>query len=307
MNGRKTGPEGHAARFDPPRRACPLCGCPRIVDERYQITRYAVRFGVGLCRGCGFMFMNPPLSDGSIAALYGEEYYAGCADYRYHDERKSEPFSRFVWDARIRKIRRFVPGGNFLDVGCSFGGFLRSASKHFTPHGIEISVYAGRYARESTGGSVHIGTLDDHPFPPGHFDVITLIEVLEHIKEPAAAIATCHDLLRKGGLLVIQTANMEGLQARIGGPDYAYFMPGHLSYFSRRNLTGILVKKGFSGVRTFHPVEFGLLPKLRKSRGSFRRPADYLAWIRISLYHLMSLIHWGNFAATSSMVVYARK
>jgi hypothetical protein len=100
---------------------------------------------------------------------------------------------------------------------------------------------------------------------------------------------------------------MEGLQAKFYKDKYAYYMPGHLSYFSKRNLVQILNQTGFSGIEVFHPVEFGLMPKLKKSSHSFKSITDYKAWIRISLYHFLSKIHYGNFALTSSMVVYAIK
>ena len=64
---------------------------------------------------------------------------------------------------------------------------------------------------------------------------------------------------------------------------------------------------GFDSIIVFQPVEFGLLPKLKKSRGSFLSPWDYRAWARIAAYHWLSKIHFGDFALTSSMVIYARK
>ena len=97
-----------------------------------------------------------------------------------------------------------------------------------------------------------------------------MIELIEHLKDPVSAIDECFRLLKKDGILVIQTANMDGLQARIKGEGYSYFLPGHVSYFSRRNLTEALLRAGFRGVRAFIPVEFGLMPKLLKSRGSFK-------------------------------------
>ena len=171
-----------------------------------------------------------------------------------------------------------VPSGNFLDIGCSFGGLMKAASRYYVPHGIELSPYAGSHAKELFGDRVHIGTLADHTFPERYFSVITMIELLEHLPDPAQALRECYRLLDENGLLVIQTANMDGLQARIYGPGYAYFMPGHISYFSRRNLVMALKGCGFDTIRVFYPVEFGLLPKLKKSRGSFMSIFDYLAW-----------------------------
>ena len=199
-------------------------------------------------------------------------------------------------------------GGNFLDVGAAFGGFMNAASTRYSTYGIEPSEYSGNEARKRFGGDrVHVGTLENHPFESGFFSAITMIEVIEHLADPAGAVRECFRLLRDGGVLVVQTANMAGLQARLQGERYAYFMPGHLSYFTRRNLTGLLADSGFSRIDAYLPVEFGLLPKLLKSRSAFTSIADYRRWLRIAWYHYTSKLRFGDFALTSSMVLYAVK
>lgn len=292
--------------FEEPARRCPLCARESL-GRRYEIQRYDPPFRIDRCASCGFMFMNPRLRDEAIRDLYGEGYYSGSAEYSYQDERKTEPFSMHVWNRRIERLHDIVPSGNFLDVGSSFGGLMKAASRYYVPHGIELSPYAGEHAKKLFGDRVHIGTLDDHPFPEKYFSVITMVELLEHLPDPASALRECYRLLDANGLLMVQTANMEGLQARYYGDRYAYFMPGHLSYFSRRNLVMALRGCGFDRITIFHPVEFGLIPKLKKSRGSFSSAWDYRAWVRIAAYHWASKIHFRDFALTSSMVVYAHK
>ena len=297
---------GDPALFDEPLNRCPLCGSGGV-GPRYRITAYNPPFCVDRCQACGFLFMNPRFRKEVVEGFYKESYYRGNAEYSYFDEREAERYALYVWKKRLKVIRRYRAGGNFLDVGAAFGGFMKAASEYFTPYGIEVSVYSGAQAREIFGERLHVGTLADHPFSKDSFSVITMIEVLEHLPDPVSALRECHGLLGEGGLLVLQTANMEGLQARYWKERYAYFMPGHLSYFSLKNLAGLLERLGFRRVRVYRPVEFGLLPKLLKSRYTFRSPLDYRRWLRIALYHGMGLIHLGNFSLTSSMVVYAVK
>ena len=292
--------------YSEPLCSCRLCGSENI-STAFHITSYKAPFRIDRCGDCGFMFMNPPFNEDRVRDLYTREYYTGSADYSYCDERESAVFSRYVWDSRIAKIRKFAPSGNFLDLGCSFGGLLERASIYYSPFGIEISPYSVEHARKLLGDSVHTGTIADHPFSHGTFSAITMIELIEHLPDPVFALEECFRLLRKGGVLVIQTANMNGMQARILGERYAYFMPGHLSYFTKENLTGALYRTGFSSTRAFIPVEFGLLPKLLKSRHGFKKWTDYRGWLRISGYHMLSKIHFRSFAATSSMVLYAVK
>jgi SAM-dependent methyltransferase len=292
--------------FEEAAESCPLCSS-REISEKYLIESYDLPFYIFSCSHCGFLFMNPRFNEKAVRDFYNEDYYSGKGNYSYHDERESEKHSSSVWDARIKNIRKYKKSGNFLDIGSSFGGLLKSAGRYFNPYGIEISPYAADHSCQVPGLTIHRGTLEDHPFSHDFFSVISMVELIEHLGDPASAVEECFRLLNRGGLLLIQTANLEGLQARILGDRYAYFMPGHLSYFSLRNLTGLLRGKGFSRIKVYRPVDFGLLPKLLKSRHSFRSISDYRAWLRISRYHLLSKIHLGNFSSTSSMVVYAFK
>ncbi len=286
------------------RENCPLCGSTDIANK-YRIERFELKFNTDICNSCGFIFTNPLFDDDIVRSFYSEDYYTGKADYSYIDERSIKKFSAYVWDSRIRVIHKYIKSGNFLDVGCSFGGFLESASRFYTPYGIEMSEFSSAHANNTFGDNIHCGTLSDHPFSEKSFSVITMIELIEHLADPEQAIRECFRLLKDGGLLLIQTANMDGKQAVDLGADYEYFMPGHLSYFSKKNLTMLMKNCGFSKVKVFQPVEFGLLPKLRKSRGSFKSLSDYKAWLNIASYHMKSKVHFGDFALTSSMVVYA--
>lgn len=292
-------------RFDSPYILCPLCSSEEI-EFSHNFHYKNIPLSIYVCSECSFQFMNPSLSDASIASLYSDEYYAGEADYSYTDERKSEQFSRHVWDARIRTIRRWVKEGNFLDIGCSFGGFLSRASRYFTPYGIEISPYSASYAQEC-GITVHTGSLNDTPFDENFFSVITMIEVIEHLKDPLKTASYCYSRLKQGGIAVIQTADMNAHQARRAGKSYHYYLPGHVSYYSEENLRLLLLQTGFKKIKVYRPVDFGLLPKLKKMRGNFTTIADYRRWIGTSLYHISGHFKKEGIPLTSSMVLYAQK
>lgn len=292
--------------FKDKQKFCPLCKSGYI-SPHFSIDKYKIKFNTDKCKDCGFIFMNPAIDDKTIKSLYSRDYFEGNADYSYIDERKIKKFSNYVWNKRIKVIRKYVQEGNFLDIGCSFGGLLESASKFYAPYGIEASEYAWTHASSIFGKNIHHGTIEDHPFGGNFFSAITMIELIEHLDNPLLAIEECYRLLKEKGVLVIQTANMDGRQAKKLGKDYEYFMPGHISYFTMKNLKEALLNAGFTRVKVFYPVEFGLLPKLKKSRGNFKTFKDYKAWLRISSYHFKSKIHAGNFAMTSSMVIYAFK
>ncbi|PJZ70576.1 SAM-dependent methyltransferase [Leptospira perolatii] len=256
------------------------------------------------CDTCGLQaqFPRPKAEE-----LYTEEYYTGSEGFTYKDERKTEFYDRYVWIARLKNIGKWKSSGNFLDIGCSFGGFLNCAKElGFSPFGVEVSAYAAQ-ACTARGIKVWNSHFLDADLPENFFDVITLVEVIEHLENPRAVFDKLEKILKPGGLLVLQTANFEGWQAKDSGPGYHYYLPGHLYYYSESNLRKILANRNFESVITYLGVDFSLIAKLKKSRGSFKSWKDYLRWISITKYHFLSKIKKSGFPLTSSMVIYAVK
>ncbi len=281
--------------------------CPNCNTSSWTFLYYSAFNNYNLpifsCRTCKIQTIFPK-DNLDLNEMYNEDYYSGKAEYNYIDERNTEKYSAYVWDARIKNIKKFVKGGNFLDVGSSFGGFLRRASlAGFTVFGAEVSKFSSEYAN-SNGVTTFNGTYIDNNYPESFFSVITLVEVIEHLESPSKVFERLYSQLTPGGLLLIQTANFEGKQAVEESKNYHYYLPGHLYYYSKTNLESILKQKGFSKIKTYLGVDFPLLPKLLKSRGSFKTFTDYLKWWKISKYHLKSKLIPGS---TSSMVIYAIK
>lgn len=291
--------------------SCPLCGT-NDNPPAFRITRTVPHFTVSRCAACGHLYMDPPPARAALEKMYGREYYAGTAAYSYTDERKNPRGFQAVARARISKLLALLrtstgSGRAFLDIGCSFGSLLdaaRAAGCRTT--GLDISPYALAHVRKQGHRAIK-GVPETARLGKELYDIVTMVEVIEHLGDPAAALHRIRNALKPGGVLLVQTANMEGRQAVRAGADYHYFLPGHLQYFSRRRLTALLDECGFADIRCHYPCEFGLLPKLRKSRGEFKKAADYLRWIPIILYHLKSKIHCGNWALTSGMVLTARR
>lgn len=283
---------------------CPLC--QGKIKFRYTIERFDPPFSIYRCESCGLEMQHPLPENPDL--YYDDGYYTGKSGFSYRDERRTEHFDDYVLKARLKTIGRYVPPpADFLDVGCSFGAFVRQAGKQgYRARGMDVSSYAVNAARES-GLDVVRGKPGTGNLAPESQDIITLVEVLEHLENPDSSLKELAAALRPGGLLLLQTANFEGLQAKRAGKDYHYYLPGHLYYYSTRNLESFLKKNGFVQVIFYRGVDFGLRPKLLKSRGNFKRARDYLRWLPISWYHFKSRISLGHFALTSSMVIYAIK
>ncbi len=148
--------------------------------------------------------------------------------------------------------------GALLDVGCAMGVFLNMAQKRgWRPSGVEISSYAVQRAREQYELSITQGTLQNAAFPENHFDVVTLWDVLEHLRDPLACLVEIRRILKPGGLLMTQTLNIDNLLYQIGHWSYRLsfgtiqfpitrlYPSYHLHYFTERTLHRLLTENGF--------------------------------------------------------------
>jgi len=294
---------------------CPVCNSGNTFFWG-EVTRFKTPFSIRRCSNCKSAYQFPTPINPHV--FYDKDYYSGQANFSYLDERKIEKYSKFVWDARIKNLKKFHKEGIFIDVGCAFGGFTRSASSTYQAYGIDISAYAVEQGNafslennpsENFCGLYH-GDLLDFPvkeIKKGTVSIISMIEVVEHLENPVSHLKEAYKLLKPGGILLLQTANITAYQAEKAGLNYHYYLPGHLTYFSEEGLEILINDLGFSYLRKFFPVEFGLLPKLKKMCGSFSHTSDYFRWIKTSAYHCLSFFRYKGQPLTSSLVIYAIK
>jgi SAM-dependent methyltransferase len=157
-----------------------------------------------------------------------------------------------------------------LDVGCSNGSFISAAqSLGIRAAGVEPSA-APAQAAKASGLVVHQGVLQDIHLPESSLDVVTLFEVIEHLKDPLSLFRECHRILRKGGLLVIRTGNTDSWTAHCRKDRWEYFSisehGGHVSFFNPVSMGKLAERSGFS------------VERLKKNRVSFyqKREIPYL-------------------------------
>jgi SAM-dependent methyltransferase len=114
-----------------------------------------------------------------------------------------------------------------LDFGGGVGGFVRylndrgfDAELHDEGYGLEFAASHGVKVRR---------TLDD---VAEHYDVVVAVEVLEHIKDPDAALAAIHRVLKPGGLLLFTTGNLARHRGEVATWFYAHHPEVHISFFT---------------------------------------------------------------------------
>ena len=176
--------------------------------------------------------------------------------YSTHERR--EMISEF--DVHQRGLR-------VLDVGCACGANLlaiRAKNPSAQLYGIEINPRTASVAR--CFGEVTAEDVEklDRPEWDGTFDVIIAGDVIEHLRDPWAALRHFHRLLKPGGLLltsVPNVANIDNLLHMLEGRwDYAdtgILDRTHVRFFTRATITEMLQDAGFTvqKVRKTHSRE----------------------------------------------------
>src|SRR5437870_1393772 len=195
------------------------------------------------------VFVAQAVEPAILDALYGESYFAGGFDavvpgYRGYAE--EEPVMRRNFDRRLALIEHRVAPGALLDVGSALGFFVRAArARGWDARGIERSAWAAERAAASGVRVVH-GDLLTAALAPASFAALTMLDVLEHTADPRAYVRRARALLRPGGVLAIETADLASPFARLAGRRYHFFTPpNHLTYFTRATLARLLAEEGF--------------------------------------------------------------
>ena len=118
--------------------------------------------------------------------------------------------------------------------------------------GTEISAYAAEMAK-SRGHQVFCIDLPELDIAD-RFDVVTILDVLEHVSNPRQYLGKANELLVDGGLLAINTIDRGSLIARVLGLKWHLVVPPeHLNYYTRKNLALMLENNGFKTVSIAKP------------------------------------------------------
>jgi SAM-dependent methyltransferase len=228
---------------------CPAC------DSAESTQSHRIRdFRYVRCMDCGLMYLPGIVLTASslVANRYGSEYFgaavkkslSGYIDYAAQSAALRRNFRGF-----LRRLLRHVPspreGRTLLDVGCGYGFLLDEARKAgFRVEGVDLSEAAIQWMCKNLGIPGTVGSLGDTS--PGFFDVITIVEMLEHVEFPSAFLSTIRRHLLPGGVLLIATGANDSLVSRMLGRRWWYLNPpDHCSIYSRRALARLVRGRGF--------------------------------------------------------------
>ncbi len=241
--------------------ACPLCGSEAIARLRGYEAAHLRR-----CGTCGFVFAGRRPSAAQMRAQY-DGYGTGVTESAVTLKRYEELLDEF---------EAYRQTGRILDVGCGEGGFLQAAAaRGWEVHGTE-STEGALERNRARGIAMTLAPLAPGDLPAAAFDVVTMIEVAEHVGDPRAEATVIAAAIRDGGLLYVTTPNFDSASRRLLGADWSIVeYPEHLGYFTASTLTRWLREAGFAPLSvTTTGISPGRVAQgLRRRRGATAPPS----------------------------------
>jgi SAM-dependent methyltransferase len=226
--------------------ACPACG----TRTAHRFLYAKNRCDIFQCAACGLGRAQAPAFD--PAAYYTQGYFSGGHADGYADYLGAEPVLRREFARTVDFIRRFRRAGRLLEIGCAYGFFLEEAKRYFSVSGIELAEDAAAYCRRQ-GLAVETGTADDVE-PGGPFDVIVLLDVIEHLPDPHATMAVLARVLAPGGVIVLTTGDFASLAARALRSTWRLMTPPqHLWFFTASSMERLAAGAGLEIASFAHP------------------------------------------------------
>ncbi|OGK11368.1 hypothetical protein A2954_03265 [Candidatus Roizmanbacteria bacterium RIFCSPLOWO2_01_FULL_37_12] len=213
---------------------CKICNYKQIkFFHKIKIYSYY------LCARCQTLFLTPIPSSSNIANFYKKnfQYPAGVTN---------EKLIRFRASVILKNLKKMNSNGKtLLDIGSGFGYFIDEAQKiDLKVTGIEPSKNLFSTLNKHLI-KVEIKNLDFEQYYAQNtlkkFDFVTIIHTIEHVRNPKTIINKALKLLKPGGVLYIETPNLDSHLFRVEKYNYTFLTPpDHIWLFSKKSFHYIL-------------------------------------------------------------------
>lgn len=230
--------------------SCKLCSSKKI-NKKFNIKDRSYY----KCKNCGIVFHNKIPVD--LNGIYNSELYYvkerqpteehfGYNDYIYYRPYLEEHFENIIIE-----LEKYSKKGRLLDIGCALGFFINVAKRRgYEVTGIDISKFAVEYAKSNYNLNVFCGELKDFNFEPDYFDVVVLNDFLEHIINPQVLIKEVYRILKKRGVIVINTPNINSISFQFFRRSWWYIkLAEHLFIYNYKSIKYLLNCSGFEIVK----------------------------------------------------------
>jgi SAM-dependent methyltransferase len=215
-----------------------------LVPEDLQITdrRYGVTLSLRKCGRCEFIFAN----DEELTELV--PLYEQLSDPGYVETQETRALQmRWI----LRTAQKVHPTAvSVLDIGAGMGLLVAEAKQlGLRAVGVEPSRALVERARQLDAVDILQGVFPHAALTDQRFDIIFLIDVIEHVSQPVTLLRDCAEALSPRGIVVVVTPDVSSLPAIILGQQWWHFRLAHVGYFNRYSLEQVSRGAGLSIVR----------------------------------------------------------
>jgi SAM-dependent methyltransferase len=200
-----------------------------------------VHYRIRECVGCGLRYSSPIFDETGVRDLYT---HASDTNVREGEEGNVRgTFELYYELIRPHLSRR----DRVLDIGCDVGILLDIARRDGFREvfGIEPNPVSAAQAEVIPGSSISREFYESAVYPSEHFDLITLIHVVDHLVDVNGFLARVREHLRCGGVVLAVVHNVESLLARLLGERFPPYNIYHHYFFSKRTLRLLFERAGF--------------------------------------------------------------
>lgn len=236
--------------FQTPLSACPICGSANFHDFLnvcgYQYAE---------CESCGHLFMNPPLAASAVEELYQGGGDGSIQGMIYLGE---ETFQKRVEQIATPKVNFcnsvIQPRGLWIDIGCGTGELLTAAkAQGWRVQGYESDAAEIEFARNHSLDVIEGYVTPDNASNLREADVVSFINVLEHINDPISVLSAVASVLHSGAYVVIEVPRHPSLASFVNltFPEFVcrhIMPPDHIHIFSDQSTELMLSKANIKAV-----------------------------------------------------------
>jgi SAM-dependent methyltransferase len=221
-----------------------------ITDQRYGVT-----LSLRKCGECSFVFCD----DEALERI--PELYRDLVDPVYLETLEAR---RLQMKRLLQRALSFNLGARtLLDVGAATGLLVAEArAQGLEAIGVEPSHWLVEAARQHTGVELIEGFFPHARVAGAKFDIVCMIDVIEHVRNPLRLLRAGRDALEPGGIVLVVTPDISSLSAKILGKHWWHLRLAHIGYFDRKNMEFAANRSG--------------LVVIHRERADRALPLDYL-------------------------------
>jgi len=242
---------------------CPACG-NEIIDGTQAIVLSDRRKGLAgcwqliECNFCGIISMIPMPTDEQLAnyyTVYSKDEMVDLSQKigsRHPKLRKL--FHRLSGDVDPRDFVQVSKNLRVLDYGCGHATYLSDFhNRGIAISGAEIAEYVVQACQKKGLDVQKVEDVNQIPFANGEFDIVYLMQVFEHLRNPNEFMQELNRVLKTGGMLYIAVPNKKSIWRKVFGTNWVsgWFAPFHLFHYDRNTLVPIARRHGFEPIKVW--------------------------------------------------------